>query len=220
MYICQHCNLSSRTRYADEYGVSPGTVASKVQALESQKTEQVSPCESRRTSTSTGTRKAQIVSPQERLSSKSPIPRSTLVDRRTSESAGPQETYHLLERLRQTTPSLNLQKKQTISTNDFGERLSLNPALSMNDHVYSDAEHVVQYMYEAIESVLSSKHKLQVLGKSRRRADGERMVSATVFIDRWVDFTLKYGLGYCLSDGSNGVYFNDATTLVTKVDRK
>ncbi|KAJ2962684.1 hypothetical protein NQZ79_g2275 [Umbelopsis isabellina] len=208
----------SRTQYAEEYDVSPGNVASKIQALESKTTEKLSPSQSRSTSTSTGTKKTSMISPQERLSSKSPLPRSTLVNLQVSKSPKPQETDHLLERLRQTTTSLSLHKKETNSSNNFGNALSLEPALPVDDYVYNDAENVVQYMYEAIESLLSSKHRVQTIRKSHQRADEERMVSGIVFIDRWVDFTHKYGLGYCLSDGSNGVYFNDATTLVTKVD--
>ncbi|CAO3622999.1 unnamed protein product [Cunninghamella blakesleeana] len=35
------------------------------------------------------------------------------------------------------------------------------------------------------------------------------------FLDKWVDFTTKYGLGYNISDGERGVLFNDTTTLLT-----
>ena len=48
----------------------------------------------------------------------------------------------------------------------------------------------------------------------------DQKITSVIFIDRWVDFTVKYGLGYCLSDGSNGLYFNDATTLVTKANSR
>lgn len=196
--------------------MSPGNVASKIQALESKTTEQLSP--SRSTSASTGTKNLTKISSQERLTSKSPLPRSPLVIPRISESQKPQETEHLLERLRQTTTSLSLHKKGSISSNNFDNTLSLEPAVPVDNYVYNDVENVVQHMYEALENLLSSKHRVQSIRKIRQRVDEERKVSTNVFIDRWVDFTHKYGLGYCLSDGSNGVYFNDATTLVTKVD--
>jgi hypothetical protein len=35
---------------------------------------------------------------------------------------------------------------------------------------------------------------------------------------KWIDYTSKYGLGYVLSDGSMGVFFNDATKII--LDRK
>lgn len=31
---------------------------------------------------------------------------------------------------------------------------------------------------------------------------------------KWVDYSSKYGLGYLLSDGSTGIYFNDASKMV------
>ncbi|MCB0368663.1 MAG: hypothetical protein KDD45_04250 [Bdellovibrionales bacterium] len=35
-----------------------------------------------------------------------------------------------------------------------------------------------------------------------------------VYIKKWVDYSSKYGLGYLLSDGTTGIYFNDATKMV------
>jgi hypothetical protein len=35
-----------------------------------------------------------------------------------------------------------------------------------------------------------------------------------VFITKWIDYSNKYGLGYQLRDGSVGVYFNDATSII------
>lgn len=31
---------------------------------------------------------------------------------------------------------------------------------------------------------------------------------------QWVDYSSKYGLGYFLSNGSSGVFFNDSTKIV------
>ena len=31
---------------------------------------------------------------------------------------------------------------------------------------------------------------------------------------KWVDYSSKYGLGYLLSNGSTGVFFNDSTKIV------
>ncbi|CAG8732606.1 15128_t:CDS:2, partial [Acaulospora colombiana] len=39
-----------------------------------------------------------------------------------------------------------------------------------------------------------------------------------VFVSKWMDYSNKYGLGYQLTDGSVGVYFNDKTTLVMSPD--
>ena len=35
-----------------------------------------------------------------------------------------------------------------------------------------------------------------------------------LYVDKWVDYSAKYGLGYLLSDGRVGVYFNDASKAI------
>ena len=37
-----------------------------------------------------------------------------------------------------------------------------------------------------------------------------------IFMDKWVNFTGKYGLFYSLTDNTRGVFFTDSTTLLTK----
>ena len=37
---------------------------------------------------------------------------------------------------------------------------------------------------------------------------------STVFVKKWVDYSSKYGLGYLLSDGTTGVYFNDSSKII------
>ena len=36
----------------------------------------------------------------------------------------------------------------------------------------------------------------------------------TVWVKKWVDYSSKYGLGYTLSDGTCGVYFNDNSKML------
>ena len=38
--------------------------------------------------------------------------------------------------------------------------------------------------------------------------------SADVYVRKWVDYSTKYGLGYLLSNGFSGVFFNDCTKIV------
>lgn len=38
--------------------------------------------------------------------------------------------------------------------------------------------------------------------------------SSQIHVKKWVDYSTKYGLGYLLSDGSTGVYFNDSTKII------
>lgn len=46
-----------------------------------------------------------------------------------------------------------------------------------------------------------------------------RWTADNVFLDKWVDFSSKYGLAYRLSDGTHGALFNDATSMITQDDK-
>jgi len=35
-----------------------------------------------------------------------------------------------------------------------------------------------------------------------------------IYVTKWVDYSSKYGLGYLLSNGSTGVYYNDSTKII------
>ena len=35
-----------------------------------------------------------------------------------------------------------------------------------------------------------------------------------IYVKKWVDYSSKYGLGYLLSNGSSGVFFNDSTKII------
>merc|ERR1719155_188936 len=39
-----------------------------------------------------------------------------------------------------------------------------------------------------------------------------------LWVVKWVDYSSKYGVGYILSDGSIGVYFNDSTKIILVPD--
>jgi len=38
--------------------------------------------------------------------------------------------------------------------------------------------------------------------------------TSEVYVKKWVDYSSKYGLGYLLSNGSSGVFFNDSTKII------
>lgn len=53
------------------------------------------------------------------------------------------------------------------------------------------------------------------------RAEAEESsqhVPASLWISQWVDYTSKYGIGYMLSTGGSGVYFNDSTKMISSAD--
>eukprot|EP00743_Colponemidia_sp_Colp-15_P006246 GILK01006720.1.p1 GENE.GILK01006720.1~~GILK01006720.1.p1 ORF type:complete len:776 (-),score=140.89 GILK01006720.1:210-2465(-) len=44
------------------------------------------------------------------------------------------------------------------------------------------------------------------------------LVEPDVWVKKWVDYSSKYGLGYLLSDGSTGVFFNDNSKIILATD--
>jgi len=43
---------------------------------------------------------------------------------------------------------------------------------------------------------------------------GTQQNRGEIYVKRWVDYSTKYGLGYVLSNGSSGVFFNDSTKII------
>jgi polo-like kinase 1 len=40
------------------------------------------------------------------------------------------------------------------------------------------------------------------------------LLKQDIYVKKWVDYSSKYGLGYLLSNGSSGVFFNDCTKII------
>ena len=40
--------------------------------------------------------------------------------------------------------------------------------------------------------------------------------TTTIWAKKWVDYSSKYGLGYILSNGCGGVYFNDSSKIIVE----
>lgn len=51
-------------------------------------------------------------------------------------------------------------------------------------------------------------------------ANSSATTNVEVFVVKWVDYSSKYGLGYLLSNGSSGVFFNDCTKIVLSPDKQ
>ena len=44
------------------------------------------------------------------------------------------------------------------------------------------------------------------------------MIAQLTWIWKWIDYTSKYGLGFMLSNGTVGIYFNDGSKIVMSGD--
>lgn len=82
----------------------------------------------------------------------------------------------------------------------------------------SPSKHLLEATYKTLtkclapESATSDKESelvngMQAIALSKETLPPNRIV-------QWVDYTSKYGMGYLYSDGSCGVYFNDATKMI------
>lgn len=49
---------------------------------------------------------------------------------------------------------------------------------------------------------------------SKNPAAAQSSADVPIHAKKWIDYTSKYGLGYILSNGSVGVFFNDATKII------
>ena len=47
-----------------------------------------------------------------------------------------------------------------------------------------------------------------------KEKEQEKLKGAEIYVNKWVDYSTKYGLGYLLNNGNVGVYFNDYTKIL------
>lgn len=47
-----------------------------------------------------------------------------------------------------------------------------------------------------------------------KREEGWKKEEGEIWVKKWVDYSNKYGLGYLLTNGATGVFFNDNTKIV------
>jgi polo-like kinase 1 len=55
--------------------------------------------------------------------------------------------------------------------------------------------------------------KVQTL-MTKKDSESSAFPGPNVWVKKWVDYSSKYGLGYMLSNGCSGVFFNDSTKVV------
>lgn len=94
--------------------------------------------------------------------------------------------------------------------------------------------------YEEVASTLDDAFKCLEVGKRWRKPgksialqftvtvlilcllseDYEHLKGPQVYIQSWVDYCNKYGMGYALTNGCVGVHFNDSTTMILSADKQ
>ena len=66
-----------------------------------------------------------------------------------------------------------------------------------------------------VDPVIDSGSHSSKLSTAKRPESGPTSIKEPdVWIKKWVDYSSKYGLGYLLSNGASGVFFNDSTKII------
>lgn len=73
--------------------------------------------------------------------------------------------------------------------------------------------------FDAAAQTLTTAFEAKAAGRVFRDYSDAPLEEEKVFIVSWVDYCNKYGMGYALTDGSVGVYFNDSTSCVLSPDK-
>lgn len=68
-----------------------------------------------------------------------------------------------------------------------------------------------------VTSNSSNDRKQQIVSGNDRERMGNSDGCGDFYVERWIDYTDKYGIGYVCSRGNVGAYFNDSTTMVYNV---
>ncbi|KAG1708695.1 hypothetical protein DVH05_022321 [Phytophthora capsici] len=96
---------------------------------------------------------------------------------------------------------------------------SLSRFFYLQEHSRSDRGG--EHRLSASSSAASIVAEAQKLKQIRDEAEEiQPLVPAKLWISQWVDYTSKYGIGYMLSNGGSGVYFNDSTKMISSADGK
>ena len=66
------------------------------------------------------------------------------------------------------------------------------------------------------KSILSKSPSKQLSTISNNPSDSGLFVS----VKKWIDYSSKYGIGYALTNGSCGVYFNDSSKMLAFSDEQ
>ncbi|TMW56886.1 hypothetical protein Poli38472_002811 [Pythium oligandrum] len=72
--------------------------------------------------------------------------------------------------------------------------------------------------YSSASVIVAAAKRVKEIRLEQEAAGLEALVPAKLWLSQWVDYTSKYGMGYVLSNGSAGVYFNDSTKIISSGD--
>ncbi|CAM9360144.1 unnamed protein product [Chrysoparadoxa australica] len=109
-----------------------------------------------------------------------------------------------------TAPCTPRQLSSTVSTRAHQSRNSS----SSNSMAGAGSRNSARSSVDTLESMHSILCETLAQGSNAQPTSTAGLRETDVWVTNYVDYTSKYGLGFLLSSGSAGVYFNDATKIV------
>ena len=70
---------------------------------------------------------------------------------------------------------------------------------------------------KSLTNNFGSQNGIQSLPNLKNGKPASSSIKTEIWVKKWVDYSTKYGLGYLLSNGATGVFFNDSTKIVLDV---
>jgi polo-like kinase 1 len=124
-----------------------------------------------------------------------------------------------------TTSSMSRDPTSTINsglntkTANITDRQSknLNYGSNTSNQMTSDVNRPATTNYTGknkIDNTTKTDTKNQISINDKNTGKTNELVGPDIWVKKWVDYSSKYGLGYLLSNGSTGVFFNDSSKIV------
>ena len=93
--------------------------------------------------------------------------------------------------------------------------ININQAKSTADNMQPNFNHTEKIKLDPHKHVDKPKEEEKSVPKSI--ADG---CAGWIWVKKWVDYSSKYGLGYMLTSGTTGVFYNDSTKIILSKDEQ
>lgn len=110
------------------------------------------------------------------------------------------------------------------SRTDFGMKNEVNIqtttfGMVSNSNIMKDSARINSNTSKSQKNFLASNamsqnNNIQSMQKSKKMSPQKE----DIWIRKWVDYSNKYGVGYLLSNGCHGVFFNDSTKILMDRD--
>jgi len=139
-----------------------------------------------------------------------------------------QSKHRERDNLKKSTPSQSMNNNEHQEEDENMEKGSQQNGsghkrkLSQRDHHYKmdgkeEQSKSLNEIHKQNEPQITSKSSSSTVKKTSTKHKGNK--SSVLSIVRYVDYTQKYGLGYVLTNGTTGIYFNDETKMLLHQNR-